>query len=323
MFDVFDPEADHGRVYRALVSEPRGSVQSLANRTSLPEDVVRDLLGELQQAEIVVSLDCDGDLWEARRPDLVVAGVLRKHDSWRVRLHQAEASLMDAFRFARLESAGSMDVELVHGQATFFARFQKIQEAAKSHVLAIDRPPYYWDATEIDRQEKLQCEQMAAGIGYRTIYQESASDSPVRNASMMRTITGGEIARVLTDPPVKMTIVDDEVAIVAMDPPAGAEGTLVIQLVYGPGLLEAFTKVFESLWRLAVPINLAQLNQDLNDRTREILTMMASGATDDAIARRLGLSRRTVVRIVAGLLEQLGATTRFQAGAQAARRGWL
>ena len=50
---------------------------------------------------------------------------------------------------------------------------------------------------------------------------------------------------------------------------------------------------------------------------------MASGATDDAISRRLGLSRRTVVRRAARLLERLGASTRFQAGVQAAHRGWL
>ncbi|MFF5212658.1 hypothetical protein [Streptosporangium sp. NPDC000396] len=50
---------------------------------------------------------------------------------------------------------------------------------------------------------------------------------------------------------------------------------------------------------------------------------MASGATDEAIARRLGLGRRTVVRRVSALQRTLGATTRFQAGVQAARRGWL
>jgi DNA-binding NarL/FixJ family response regulator len=50
---------------------------------------------------------------------------------------------------------------------------------------------------------------------------------------------------------------------------------------------------------------------------------MAAGATDEVIARRLAISRRSVVRRTGLLMERLGATTRFQAGVQAARRGWL
>ncbi len=81
--------------------------------------------------------------------------------------------------------------------------------------------------------------------------------------------------------------------------------------------------MFESLWRLAVPASVAGAGTQIDARDRQILTLMASGATDDVIARRLGLGRRTVVRRVSVLLAGLGATTRFQAGVQAARRGWL
>lgn len=322
MFDVFDPKSDHGRVYRALVSEARTSVESLVMRTALPEAAVRDALAELQKADVAVAVDSLGEIWDAKRPDIVAASVLRRFEDWRVRLHEAEADLTEVFRFARRQNLGAMDVELLDRDATF-SRFRKIQEGVRSEVRAIDRPPYYWDEAEITRQERLQTEQMAAGIRYRTIYQESESDSPIRNAGMMRTVAHGENARVLADPPVKLTIVDDELGILALDPPAGAEGTLAAFLVHQSPLLKVLINVFESLWRLAVPINLARVNQALSDREREILTLMASGATDDAIARRLGLSRRTVVRYVGKLLEQLGATTRFQAGAQAAHRGWL
>jgi DNA-binding NarL/FixJ family response regulator len=61
----------------------------------------------------------------------------------------------------------------------------------------------------------------------------------------------------------------------------------------------------------------------LSEQDRKIITLMAAGVTDDAIARRLRLSRRTVSRRIATLLDRLGATTRFQAGVQAAHRDWL
>ena len=41
------------------------------------------------------------------------------------------------------------------------------------------------------------------------------------------------------------------------------------------------------------------------------------------IEGKLGLSLRTVRRRVADLMTELGADSRFQAGVEAARRGWL
>ena len=41
------------------------------------------------------------------------------------------------------------------------------------------------------------------------------------------------------------------------------------------------------------------------------------------IARKLGISLRTVRRRMAELMSDLGADTRFQAGVEAVRRGWL
>ena len=54
-----------------------------------------------------------------------------------------------------------------------------------------------------------------------------------------------------------------------------------------------------------------------------LLRQLAAGAKDEQIARTLGLSLRTVRRRVADLMIELGADTRFQAGVEAARRGWL
>ena len=54
-----------------------------------------------------------------------------------------------------------------------------------------------------------------------------------------------------------------------------------------------------------------------------LLRQLLSGAKDEQIARTMGLSLRTVRRRIAELMIELGADTRFQAGAEAVRRGWL
>ena len=54
-----------------------------------------------------------------------------------------------------------------------------------------------------------------------------------------------------------------------------------------------------------------------------LLTMLSAGMTDEAIARQLGVSARTVQRRISDLMETLGSRNRFQAGVQAVRHGLL
>jgi len=54
-----------------------------------------------------------------------------------------------------------------------------------------------------------------------------------------------------------------------------------------------------------------------------ILEELASGATDRAAQRNLYMSARTYSRRVAEMLDALDATTRFQAGVEAVRQGWI
>jgi len=54
-----------------------------------------------------------------------------------------------------------------------------------------------------------------------------------------------------------------------------------------------------------------------------ILALLAAGSSDASIARQLGISSRTVERHVRRAMDSVGATTRFQAGVEAARQGLI
>lgn len=54
-----------------------------------------------------------------------------------------------------------------------------------------------------------------------------------------------------------------------------------------------------------------------------VLKTLLTEPSDEAARQRLGLTGRTYSRRVAELLALLGVASRFQAGAAAARRGWL
>lgn len=61
----------------------------------------------------------------------------------------------------------------------------------------------------------------------------------------------------------------------------------------------------------------------LSARELEVLRGVAGGLTSAEIARELGIAERTVKFHVTSVLNKLGATTRAQAAALAAERGWL
>jgi len=87
----------------------------------------------------------------------------------------------------------------------------------------------------------------------------------------------------------------------------------------------ALVALFEQIWLSANPPGVTQPRDErgLNPQEQEILRLLASGQTDEVVARRLDVSVRTGRRITAELMERLGARSRFQAGYLAAVHGWL
>ncbi|WP_405020800.1 hypothetical protein OHV05_31935 [Kitasatospora sp. NBC_00070] len=321
MSDALDPDSDGGRVYRALVGHPRSAADALTDRTGLSGAAVRVALDRLAAEGSIVTADQTGRTWEALPPAQVVDAVLHRDALRHADLRCAGAELERLYHFARTEEGCYGALEVVEDTARLLAAVRQLQQAARHRVRVIDMPPYVGSAEHYLRQEVLQRERMAAGVGYRTVYYEAAFADPVVGPNMARMIEAGEQARTLAELPMKLVIGDDDLAIVTLD--ADHRPGVVALLIRPSGLLRALSNVFEILWKLAVPVSAAGTAAQIDGRDRRILSLMASGATDDAIARRLGLGRRTVVRRVAALQAGLGATTRFQAGVQAARRGWL
>lgn len=56
---------------------------------------------------------------------------------------------------------------------------------------------------------------------------------------------------------------------------------------------------------------------------RLLLPLLTAGLTDRAIAGHLGWHERTAQCRLRAMMTRLDATTRYQAGYQAIRRGWL
>lgn len=157
------------------------------------------------------------------------------------------------------------------------------------------------------------------GRASRAIYPARAL-TEARDTLELRASVGEQI-RILPDLPTRMFIIGTTHAILPeplgyLDEPRS--------LTRQRGLVEALILWFECLWEKAVPFDSGESGEQLRPDLRQfLLQQLAAGAQDEQIARRLGVSLRTVRRRVAELMADLGAESRFQAGVESARRGWI
>lgn len=96
-------------------------------------------------------------------------------------------------------------------------------------------------------------------------------------------------------------------------------------VVRAPAVLRNLRTLFAVSWSGSAAL---ADHRRLSDRSRSalgrrILQALSSGRTDEAAARELGISVRTYRRNVAEITRELGATSRFQAGARAVELGLL
>ncbi|XVS61524.1 hypothetical protein ACQPYE_24875 [Actinosynnema sp. CA-299493] len=73
----------------------------------------------------------------------------------------------------------------------------------------------------------------------------------------------------------------------------------------------------------AVVQDVGEVDLEPTDSTRRLLLLMRTGAIDEAIARELGVSLRTLHRRITRLQNLLGVRSRFQLGVIACERGWV
>lgn len=321
--DLFDPASLPGRTFAMLVQHPRSTLLEVAERLNVPPRAAESALEALGQLEAVVRLtDGKGVVrWDAHAPEALSEAETRRRSQDLLRMQSAAARLGETFRSVRRTTDADGAVVAVYERRQLLADFEDLQHTAHTCVKVVERGPFLSDVETEERLFELKSSRITAGIDYQTLYQETIYQDPERLRHVLATNAVGAQARTLPDPPMKLIVADDRRAVLVLHTDERRGDPMGVRVGASP-TLDLLVKTFGALWQMATPISVNPA-EALDERDKAILTLMSMGATDDTIARRLGLSRRTVVRRTASLLERLGASTRFQAGVQATRRGWL
>jgi DNA-binding CsgD family transcriptional regulator len=319
---VLEPEQ---RVYEALTPRGQATVADIAAAVGVSRDRVSRILARLVDRGLVTRLPGRPARFAAVMPDLAAATLIAAHETQLQQLRVHAQQLAAAHRAHAGGHHPAELIEVIEGPLNVRNAFRRLQREARRQIRVFDKPPYTAEQPEGNADEyRLLGE---GRVRYRTLYDRAGLGEPRRMSEIWNGIRHGEQARAASSLPMKMALCDDRLALI----PVSTSGQGVNQnayLVHPSSLLDALSELFEAAWDRAVPLNHpASLDADqagqLTERDRELLGLLAAGSTDESIARTFGWSARTVHRHVHRLMALVGAETRFQAGLQAGRCGWL
>jgi hypothetical protein len=159
------------------------------------------------------------------------------------------------------------------------------------------------------------------GLVVRKLYTSAALDTDEHRAHLRDATAAGIRVRISPAPLPQETIIIDRRIMILAGAPDGAERTFTVTTA--GGLIDGVRALFRAAWDAAEPLDawLRRSGPPLDPADRVILRSLASGLTDEAAARRLGIPLRTYRRRVAELMRQLGSDSRFQAGVEVGKLG--
>jgi hypothetical protein len=160
------------------------------------------------------------------------------------------------------------------------------------------------------------------GVRMRTLYQHPARASLATQGYVETLTAAGAEYRTAAELPDRAVVFDRSVAFLPTRAEDGSGDGAV--LVRDPDIIAYLCRVFDQLWATATPFRGASeaAYREVGDSLRRALVgMLAEGAKDEVIARRLGMSLRTCRRHIADVLLAVGADSRFQGGVLAERSG--
>ena len=305
-------------VYRALLEAPVFQTSHVVDATGLPERRVRRALVELESIGLVSRSPTRPIHYVPASPQVAIEALAVRRLAEVTEARLAALEFQRAFR-DRLDGAGVAElVEVVSGAEALTQRLYAMMMSAQREVLAIAKPPYVLDV----KDNEMEVQGLRRGVALRYVYDQETLDIPGQVDVIFDLVAAGAEIRVLAGVPMKLFMTDGRHALIALQPEQPQRGALV---VHESPLLDALGMLFEALWQRASPIRPPRedlvVEGELTEEEARVLTFLAAGMKDQAIARRLGTSYRNVQRTSARILAILNAESRFQAGIRA-REKW-
>ncbi len=313
-----DPGSE--QLYRLVLRYPGSSMESLSDRLGRSMDKLQRDLASLIDRRLVSVI---GQQVTPEPPEFALGRLLNQETQ---RLAEAERALSVAQSEIRTYVG-----EYLRGQQRSDWRPIPIDVIPDGELLDVMLTlvsntegellflrPDQWLLPTGQRMDVAVTEAISNGRGSRAIYPEEIIET--HPESVQARARAGERIRVLPTVPTRLAVFGAEAVII---PEVWGSNVGARLLVRQPAIVAACVALFDQLWSHALTVPGFDDATASGSARRQLLELLARGAKDEQIARSLGVSLRTVRRWIASMMAELGVDSRFQAGVEAVRHGWL
>ncbi|MFG2903103.1 LuxR C-terminal-related transcriptional regulator [Streptomyces zaomyceticus] len=325
-------------VYQELRARPDSTFDEVTHRLRLSDEERERCRGELASLGLTAPSDprdppeADPAPGAGTRivvdPDVALLRLLRRErDRLQDRLaatsraHTALEALAGPFLRAGAAPRSEVEVEIVTDPQRVLRELTELTASVRTavHVMHTGSVRREDMAAELERDRS----RAARGVRVRAMYSRRVGTVPEMTQHLRERAALGVELRLSPVVPMNMVLADENFALLPTDPHDPDSPTI---LARGPGLVRSYLALYEYCWQAA-----SRYGEEpgegggdgLSDQQRAALHMLASGIKDEQIARSLGVSLRTVSRLLSEVMQELGAASRFEAGVKAARLGLL
>ncbi|WP_407991718.1 helix-turn-helix transcriptional regulator [Kitasatospora sp. CMC57] len=269
-----------------------------------PETALLGLLGTLRQKRAVLSSHC-------QELTSIVS---------------ATESLLERYRPAAARLTERVEVEVVTGlrnQQRVLRDFADLPRA-QSRTLHADTVPSRTMSQSLGSFLTEKGRMVRRGVTVRAIYPQGFNSARWQCKYLAEVRRVGVELRLAPQVPCSLVIGDLDVALLPPRPDQPEDPLIVIR---GAALVRTYAALYDDHWLRAFPyagpaeVAGGPEGDWLTEQHRTSLRLLANGLTDERIARSMGVSVRTVSRLVSEVTRNLGAHSRFQAGVLARARG--
>ncbi|MEU6381193.1 LuxR C-terminal-related transcriptional regulator [Streptomyces sp. NPDC046909] len=323
-------------VYREILKDGRYDDEDCAKAQDVPVEQVRGASALLESLKVIEPVAGREGEWRAVHPELAAGNAIatmethsRRLAARAERLRAQIRLLTPVYTHGRHPDEGPA-VETVIDPDTVHELIASEAEKCTEEVLSLQpgggRP--------VPRLAQAQARDLALlrrGVRLRSVYQHASRyDLPTAGYVDTLSAIGGEF-RTVEELPDRMLVFDRRTCFLPIRPtaddrpeddpiPPGGQAAAVIRQ---PSVVAFLVGMFSIIWDQAQPFEPSTPQPEhISEQVKlAILRIMATGAKDEVVARRLGFSVRTCRRHISDLMQSLGADSRFQAGVVAQSLG--
>lgn len=316
-------------VYGALLRVPASDAVDLAGRLGVDEAEAAEALGRLVRVGLARTSVDGGPPYRAEVPDAMLDDVVEA----RVEALMAAAESVRAVRVAAArvralyhgvtQSRNAVEFERLVGADAIATRIAELsaRTGATMEGVMTAIPP----TSLIEQARESENRLARRGVRLRSLYRAPARRSAALNAhGVWLAERGGQIRTTPWPLPTQYVLFDRRAALVSFKEP-DLDGPAAVVLTTRE-VITCLGTLFDMLWDSALPLPTAVTPAPADEPSAselEILRLMHAGLKDEAIARELGVSTKTVRRALSSLAERLEVKDRFSLGVRVGAEGWL